>query len=123
MSTCIYGIKNCNTMKKTFTWFDEAAQPYNFHDYKKHGIDADTLARWCEAVGWEQLINKRGTTWRRLSPSQQAIDTQEQAIALMQENTSLIRRPVVENADGDIVIGFDPTRLEAHVATSQEAGQ
>ena len=107
----IYGIKNCDTMKKAFAWLDAAAIAYDFHDYKKSGIDAATLASWCEKLGWEALVNKRGTTWRKLSPEQQAIATAADAIALMQANTSLIRRPVVETAGGELLVGFDPERF------------
>ncbi|WP_341644840.1 ArsC family reductase [Thauera sp. SDU_THAU2] len=111
-STCrIYGIKNCDTMKKAFAWLDAAVIAYDFHDYKKSGIDTDTLSRWCGKLGWEALANKRGTTWRKLSPEQQAIASTEDAIALMQANTSLIRRPVVETAAGELLVGFDPERF------------
>ncbi|MCV2219567.1 ArsC family reductase [Thauera sp. Sel9] len=107
----VYGIKNCDTMKKAFAWLDAAGIAYDFHDYKKSGIDTATLAHWCGKLGWEALVNKRGTTWRKLSPEQQAISSTEDAIALMQANTSLIRRPVVETAAGELLVGFDPERF------------
>ena len=84
MAITIYGIKNCDTMKKAFAWFDGAGVACTFHDYKKSGIDAATLTRWCEQLGWETLVNKRGTTWRKLTPDQQAIPDTAAAIALMQ---------------------------------------
>src|SRR5690606_37792189 len=107
MNPTIHGIKNCDTMKKTFAWFDGAGVAYDFHDYKKSGIDAATLTRWCERLGWEALINKRGATWRKLSPEQQAIADTAAAIALMRAQPSLIRRPVVESPQGGLVVGFD----------------
>ena len=112
MNPKIHGIKNCDTMKKTFAWFDGAGVAYDFHDYKKSGIDAATLTRWCERLGWEALINKRGATWRKLSPEQQAIADTAAAIALMRAQPSLIRRPVVESPQGGLVVGFDREALE-----------
>ncbi|MDX5363973.1 MAG: ArsC family reductase [Pseudazoarcus pumilus] len=117
MTVRIYGIKNCDTMKKAFNWLDEAGIAYEFHDYKKAGIDAATLSRWCaRAEGWQALVNTRGTTWRKLSPKQQAIVDDNAAIALMGDQPSLIRRPVVELPDGELLIGFDPLRFDAALA-------
>lgn len=113
MKPVVYGIKNCSTMKKAFDWLDGAAVAYAFHDYRKAGIDAATLARWCEQAGWEALVNKRGTTWRKLAPEQQQIASAAQAIALMQAHTSLIRRPVIETSAGELIIGFDAERFAA----------
>jgi arsenate reductase len=107
MNPTIYGIKSCDTMKKAFAWFEGAGVAYTFHDYKKSGIDAATLARWCEQLGWEALVNRRGTTWRKLAPEQQAIGNTGAAIALMQAQPSLIRRPVVEFASGELAVGLD----------------
>lgn len=107
MKTTIYGIKNCSTMKKAFDWLDAQGTDYVFHDYKKAGIAAETLARWCAAVGWETLVNKRGTTWRKLDPASQAIHGADDAIALMLAHPSLIKRPVVETGDGSLLVGFD----------------
>ena len=112
MNPKIHGIKNCDTMKKTFAWFDGAGVAYHFHDYKKSGIDAATLTRWCAQLGWEALVNKRGTTWRKLTPEQQAIADTAAAIALMQVQPSLIRRPVVEFAGGELVVGLDTAAFE-----------
>jgi len=109
IETVVYGIKNCDTMKKAFAWLDAQGVAYRFHDYRKSGIDTATLQRWCDALGWEALMNRRGTTWRKLSAEQQAIATAAEAIALMQSNTSLIRRPVIEfdGAPAGLLLGFD----------------
>lgn len=116
MSITIFGIKNCSTMKKAFDWLDEHGIAYHFHDYKKFGIDARTLHRWCAQVGRDALINTRGTTWRKLDEARRTILTDEAAIALMAEQPSLIRRPVLEFGDGKLLLGFDPTRFEAALA-------
>lgn len=107
MQLVIHGIKNCDTMKKAFAWLDGQGLAYRFHDYRKDGLDAVTLRRWSARLGWEALLNKRGTTWRRLDPAQQALGAEADAIALMLEQPSLIRRPVLEMADGRILVGFD----------------
>ncbi|MDX5409796.1 MAG: ArsC family reductase [Thauera sp.] len=112
MNPTLYGIKNCDTMKKAFAWFEGAGVAHEFHDYKKAGIDAATLARWCDRLGWEALVNRRGTTWRKLAPEQQAIADTAGAIALMQAQPSLIRRPVVEFPDGELLVGLDTAALE-----------
>ena len=114
MTIRIHGIRNCDTMKKAFAWLDAAGVAYEFHDYKKAGIDPVTLARWCEAVGQDGLINRRSTTWRKLPPQEQELPSQDAAIALMQAHTSVIRRPVVETADGTVVVGFDADAFTRH---------
>lgn len=106
--TKIYGIKNCDTMKKAFAWCDEHGVVYEFHDYKKSGVDRGRLVAWCKAVGWKTLVNTKGTTYRKLTPEQQNITTQGEAVALMLEYPSMIKRPVVETANGQMLIGFDP---------------
>lgn len=110
----IHGIKNCATMKKAFDWCDTRGIAYEFHDYKKQGVDRERLVQWCRHVGWKTLVNTRGTTWRKLSPEQQAISTQSQAVALMLEYPSLIKRPVVETGT-QLLIGFDPQMFENFV--------
>lgn len=120
MTLRVYGIKNCNTMKKAFAWLEANRIAYDFHDYKKAGIDAATLARWCAQVGWQALVNTRGTTWRRLEPAQQAIADAADAIRLMGEHPSLIRRPVVDGGDGTLIVGFDEQALARHLATNGE---
>lgn len=103
----IYGIKNCDTMRKAFSWLEENGIDYDFHDYKKSGIDAVTLARWEKTLGWEALLNRRGTTWRKLDAATQAGVDREKALRLMQEQPSLIKRPVVEQGK-TLLCGFDP---------------
>ncbi len=111
----IYGIKNCDTMKKAFAWCDGHGVAYDFHDYKKSGVDRARLVAWCKAVGWKTLVNTKGTTWRKLSPELQAIGTQGAAVALMLEYPSLIKRPVMETAKGQLLIGFDPALFASFI--------
>jgi arsenate reductase len=111
--TTIYGIKNCDTMKKAFTWLDDHGIAYEFHDYKKSGIAPARLEAWSKQVGWEVLLNTRGTTWRKLAPAQQADLDEARAIALMVENPSLIKRPVLEHDDKNVLVGFAPDRYAA----------
>lgn len=115
MKTTIYGIKNCSTMKKAFDWLNDRGVDFDFHDYKKAGIDQHTLARWCDAVGWETLVNKRGTTWRKLTPESQQVGGRDDAIALMAAHPSLIKRPVLETGGGAVLVGFDPEVLAVRV--------
>lgn len=103
----LYGIRNCETMKKAFVWLDERNVEYSFHDYQKAGIDAERLRLWVKHLGWKTLLNTKGTTWRKLTPEQQADMSQAKAIALMLENPSIIKRPVVETGDR-LLVGFDP---------------
>lgn len=117
MSLTIYGIKNCSTMKKAFDWLDQHGVAYHFHDYKKAAIDPATLAAWCARVGHEALINKRGTTWRKLTPEQQAYQGEAEAIALLAAHPSLIRRPVIDTGSA-LLIGFDA----AQYATTFQPG-
>ena len=107
--TTIFGIKNCDTMKKAFAWLDDRGVGYDFHDYKAAGIDLARLKGWAKQVGWETLLNTRGTTWRKLSPTQQANLDEAKALRLMNENPSLIKRPVLENGK-DLLVGFAPER-------------
>ena len=102
----MYGIPNCDTIKKARNWLDENGVEYRFHDYKKEGADAACLKRWCEAEGWETLLNRRGTTWRKLADADKnGLDT-EKVIALMVANPSMIKRPVLV-AKGRLLVGFD----------------
>ena len=105
----VFGIKNCDTMKKAFAWLDGHGKRYDFHDYKTSGIDIDRLKAWSDQVGWEVLLNTRGTTWRKLSPTQQAHLDEGKALKLMHEHPSLIKRPVLENGE-QLLIGFSPER-------------
>jgi len=109
----VYAIPNCNTVKKALDWLKENKIAYEFHDYKKKGITANQLTAWSKQVGWEALINKKGTTWRQLPKEQQAaITSQKAAIALMMEKTSIIRRPLIEEEGKILVLGFDETEYK-----------
>ncbi|WP_150302701.1 ArsC family reductase [Pseudomonas saliphila] len=104
---CLYGIKACDTMKKARTWLDEQGVVYRFHDYKKEGIDAQRLQAWCSEHGWETILNRQGTTFRKLSDAdKQDIDTNK-AVALMQANPSMIKRPVLDTGS-ERLVGFKP---------------
>ncbi len=103
----LYGISNCDTVKKARTWLAEHGQDIPFHDFKKAGIDRALIARWLRQVGWQDLINRRGTTWRRLSDTDQASITSEaSAINLMLEKPSVIKRPILE-MEHCLLVGFD----------------
>ncbi|MFA7278664.1 MAG: ArsC family reductase [Sterolibacterium sp.] len=110
----VYGIKNCTTMKKTFDWCAAHGVEFDFHDYKKLGIERALLLRWCQNLGWKSLLNTRGTTWRKLTPAQQSLTTQNQAVALMLEYPSLIKRPLVDTGT-QLLAGFDPQLFASFV--------
>ncbi|NWF36112.1 ArsC family reductase [Mariprofundus sp. KV] len=101
----LYGIPNCDTMKKARSWLDAHAVKYTFHDYKKEGVSRDLLSQWADRVGWELLLNRRGLTWRKLTDKQKEGVDRERAIALMCEYPSMIKRPVLVKGDG-IEVGF-----------------
>lgn len=103
----LYGIPNCDTMKKARAWLEEQALDFQFHDYKKVGVDASTLQAWVKQVGWEVLVNRRGTTWRKLAETDRETLNQASAIGLMQANPSLIKRPVLDTGS-QLLVGFDP---------------
>ncbi|MBC7915490.1 MAG: ArsC family reductase [Pyrinomonadaceae bacterium] len=108
----IYGIKNCDTVKKAQNWLEKNNIPYEFHDYKKQGISIWKLEEWSVKLGWEPLLNKRGTTWKKLDPeTQNLIQTKDDAFKLMQEKTSIIKRPLIEG-DEILLLGFDETEYE-----------
>ncbi|SLJ83871.1 Spx/MgsR family RNA polymerase-binding regulatory protein [Psychrobacter sp. DAB_AL43B] len=109
MTITIYGIKSCSTMKKAFTKLDELGVSYDFHDYKKQGIDKESVERWVNELGIDKVLNKRGTTWRKLTDEQkQAADSDvDKAIDLLVENTSMIKRPIVEGKIADKNQGQD----------------
>lgn len=111
MTVTIYGIKNCDTMKKAFKWLEGNSIEFIFHDYKKSGINEDNLRTWLEQKPWDELINRRGTTWRKLSDEDKEGIDNTKAVSLMMENTSLIKRPVLE-IDGAIHLGFKDTTYE-----------
>lgn len=101
----LYGIPNCDTVKKARVWLSDAGVAYDFHDYKKAGIDGGTLKKWAGEVGWEKLLNKAGTTFKKLPDSDKADIDEAKAIGLMVANPSMIKRPVVEGA-GALLVGF-----------------
>jgi arsenate reductase (glutaredoxin) len=101
----IYGIPNCDTMKKARQWLTGHGIDYAFHDYKKDGVDEKRLRRWVKQVGWENLLNRRGTTWRKLDPAVTADIDEAGAIQVMLENPSIIKRPVLEYGKS-LQVGF-----------------
>jgi Spx/MgsR family transcriptional regulator len=105
----LYGISNCDTVRRARAWLIERGMPHEFHDFKPSGVPPLRLDAWLQAVGWEALLNRKGLTWRRLAETQREhlVDAAS-ARALMLEYPSVIRRPVVEWADGRITVGFDP---------------
>jgi Spx/MgsR family transcriptional regulator len=105
--TTLYGIKNCDTMKKARVWLDAHKVAYGFHDYKTAGIDQATLEGWAGKVGWETLINRAGTTFRKLPEAEREGLTQKRAIALMLAQPSMIKRPVLDRG-GKLTVGFKP---------------
>lgn len=107
MSVTLHGIKACDTMKKARAWLDEHGVAYAFHDYKAVGIDAATLERWAAQVGWETLLNRAGTTFRKLPDAARQDLTEAKAILLMQAQPSMIKRPVLD-VDGTLTVGFRP---------------
>jgi arsenate reductase (glutaredoxin) len=117
MATTIYGIKNCDTMKKARSWLEKHDVTYDFHDYKAQGIDRRHLEKWISAAGWETVLNRAGTTFRKLPDTDRADVTEEKAIALMLAQPSMIKRPVLE-ADGELLIGFKPESYAAVFKTA-----
>ncbi|MHA6722276.1 ArsC family reductase [Sphingomonas sp. RS2018] len=107
MTPTLYGIPNCDTVKKARTWLDARGVAYTFHNYKTAGIDRERLAVWADAVGWEVLLNRAGTTFRKLSDADRADIDREKALDLMIAQPSLIKRPVVEHG-GAVLVGFRP---------------
>lgn len=111
MTVTIYGIKNCDTMKKARSWLEARNIDYRFHDYKAEGIDREHLQTWCDQAGWETVLNRAGTTFRKLDDVSKADLSQEKAIALMFAQPSMIKRPVLEK-EGTVTIGFKPEIYE-----------
>ena len=107
MTITLYGIKNCDTMKKARAWLAGHGVDYVFHDYKVAGIERARLERWCTEAGWEVLLNRSGTTFRKLPDAAKASLTATKAIGLMLAQPSLIKRPVLEHA-GQLTVGFKP---------------
>lgn len=108
MTVTIYGIKNCDTMKKARAWLDKHKVAHHFHDYKTSGIDKARLEGWAKKVGWETLLNKAGTTFRKLPEKDKTAITEKKALALMLAQPSMIKRPVLEVVGGKLLVGFKP---------------
>jgi len=118
MTITLYGIPNCDTVKKARTWLLENGIDFTFHDFKKQGLDRATAARWLEQRDWDVLVNRKGTTWRNLADARKAAVTDKAAaLELMLENTSVIKRPVLEGA-GTLHVGFAP---DLYATVFQEA--
>ncbi len=114
----VFGIPNCDTVKKARTWLSSHALDYQFHDFKKEGVPADLLPLWAQSVGWERLLNRKGTTWRNLGAATQASVTDTpSAIAVMAAHASVIKRPVVQwsGDNTDITVGFDAATWTARL--------
>jgi arsenate reductase len=113
MAITIYGIRNCDTMKKARAFLDKNGVQYNFHDYKTAGIDRATLEKWAKQAGWETLLNRAGTTFRKLPDKDKQGITEKKAIALMLAQPSMIKRPVLDPGGGRLLVGFDPKAYKA----------
>jgi len=112
----VYGIPNCNTVKKALDWLKENSIDFEFHDFKKKGITEEQLNEWCAVFGWENVLNRKGLTWKKLSKEAQlAINDQAKAVAYLVENTSAIKRPVIEKNGKAVVLGFDQEYYSKHI--------
>lgn len=104
----VYGIKNCGTVKKAIAWLNENGIPFEFHDYKKQSVTEEKLKEWSSQLGWESLVNRKGTTWRKLDEAQkEKVKDEASAIEVLSTNTSMIKRPIVEQNGKVLAIGFD----------------
>jgi len=110
MKVTVYGIKNCDTMKKAFAWLDANGVSYDFHDYKKAGAPPERLAAWAKQAGWEALANTRGPTWRKIPEAERSNLNEARMLALLEAHSSAIRRPIVE-AGARLLVGFDPAEF------------
>jgi arsenate reductase len=115
LSVTIYGIKNCETMKKARAWLDKHGVDYAFHDYKTVGIEREQLERWSKKVGWETLLNRAGTTFRKLPDKDKGGLSEKKALALMLAQPSMIKRPVLDLGGGKLLVGFTPERYSEAV--------
>jgi arsenate reductase len=118
VAAVIYGIKNCDTMKKARAWLDKQGVAYSFHDYKAAGIERKELERWSKQLGWEKLLNRSGMTFRKLPDAQKQNLSEAKAIALMLAQPSMIKRPVLE-VPGKLVVGFSPELYKAEVGVGK----
>ena len=103
----VFGIKNCDTIKKARNWLTDQGIEYQFHDFRANGIDRDRIETWIQQTGWETVLNRRGTTWRKLDAAIQDTVNRDNVAALLAEHPAMIKRPVLD-IDGDISIGFKP---------------
>ncbi|WGV99562.1 ArsC family reductase [Vibrio sp. YMD68] len=112
MTVTMYGIPNCDTIKKAKKWLEANGIEYTFHDYRKQGIDTELVTHFCDGLGWELVLNKRGTTYRQLSPEQKEAINADTAIALLVEHPAMIKRPIL-NANGSLHIGFKADQYQS----------
>jgi arsenate reductase len=115
MPITIYGIKNCDTMKKARAWLDNHGVDYAFHEYKTAGIEYAKLEGWAKKVGWETLLNRAGTTFKKLPDKDKESVTEKRAVALMLAQPSMIKRPVLDLGGGKLLVGFKPEIYAASV--------
>jgi arsenate reductase len=115
MTITIFGIKNCDTMKKARAWLDKAGVGYAFHDYKSAGIERERLERWAKKVGWETLLNRAGTTFKKLPDKDKTGLTEKKAIMLMLAQPSMIKRPVLDLGGGKLLVGFKPEQYSGAI--------
>ncbi|WP_108650213.1 ArsC family reductase [Dongshaea marina] len=113
-SVTLYGIKSCDTVRKARKWLAEQEIQAQFHDFRTDGIDEQQLTLWCETLGWKKLLNTRSTTWRNLTESEKQLETQQQAVALMQQHPTLIKRPVLTRGE-QILVGFKASDYAAEL--------
>lgn len=111
----LYGIANCDTVKKAKAWLDNHAIAFEFHDYRKQGLARNQLRAWIDKLGWEVLLNRRGSTWRNLAEETRESLDRDQAIRVMLDNPAVIKRPLLDN-DGQLILGFDAAQYEKNLA-------
>jgi len=112
MSVTLYGIKNCDTVRKARAWLEERGVDYTFHDFRKDGLEPGLVDRWMASISWERLLNRRGTTWRKLPPEEQQVSGEAGAKSVMLSHPAVIKRPVFD-IDGKILVGFSKSDIEA----------
>lgn len=113
--TTLYGIKNCDTVKKARKWLDANGSDYTFHDFRVDGLSAEQVQSWADSLGWETLVNKRSTTWKQLDESTKAALNNDSVIEIILESPTLIKRPLLD-IDGDISVGFKAAEFEQKFA-------
>jgi len=118
LAVTLYGIKNCDTVKKARVWLESHDVDYDFHDYKSAGIDRGRLEQWCKELGWEVLLNRAGTTFRKLPDADKKVTDSRKAIALMLSQPSMIKRPVLD-LNGSLLVGFKPESYKRAVRAAR----